>query len=314
MGSNDVIAVHQSVLGSCVCSSADVTSLPDPYDVARNLLSGFCDYKRLRHIPTREFKPWYDESTLTCLCFKVLPPKLTVISELTPNQSSVLRQNFSSTSDNLLDFSPVYSGKSGLKKAQLKKGDHQGSCDEEEKIVSRTCNNHPAEHHSPWSRGGSVDCSKCGSGKSKLLEEALNPINTSAKSLWCVSPPRINCRKGKEKETVLEKFKETDLLQVKQQYGLDYHQRGKWIVCAKKGSLKEENFTIKQLWKKVCSLIQEGCLPYCNAKLQTLQDEVWVYCDFEHSLKVRSTLEEALGNFFLEISFVVHPVGVVMEL
>lgn len=30
----------------------------------------------------------------------------------------------------------------------------------------------------------------------------------------------------------------------------------------------EENFTIKQLWKKVCSLIQEGCLPYCNAKLQ----------------------------------------------
>lgn len=274
MGSNDVIAVHQSVLGSCVCSSADVTSLPDPYDVARNLLSGFCDYKRLRHIPSREFKPWYGESTLTCLCFKVLPRKLTVISELTPNQSSVLRQNFLSTSDNLLDFSPVYSGKSSLKKVQLKKGDHQGSCDDEEKIVSRTCNNPPAEHHSPWSRGGSVDCSKCGSGKSKLLEEALNPINTSAKSLWCVSPPRINCRKGKEKETVLEKFKETDLLQVKQQYGLDYHQRGKWIVCAKKGSLKEENFTIKQLWKKVCSLIQEGCLPYCNAKLQTLQDEV----------------------------------------
>ena len=124
-----------------------------------------------------------DESTLTCLCFKVLPPKLTVISELTPNQSSVLRQNFLSTSDNLLDFSPVYSGKSGLKKAQLKKGDHQGSCDDEEKIVSRTCNNHPAEHHSPWSRGGSVDCSKCGSGKSKLLEEALNPINTSSKSV-----------------------------------------------------------------------------------------------------------------------------------
>ena len=30
----------------------------------------------------------------------------------------------------------------------------------------------------------------------------------------------------------------------------------------------EENFTIKQLWKKVCSLIQEGRLPYCNAKLQ----------------------------------------------
>ena len=30
----------------------------------------------------------------------------------------------------------------------------------------------------------------------------------------------------------------------------------------------EENFTIKQLWKKVCSLIQEGHLPYCNAKLQ----------------------------------------------
>ena len=135
-----------------------------------------------------------DESTLTCLCFKVLPPKLTVISELTPNQSSVLRQNFLSTSDNLLNFSPVYSGKSGLKKAQLKKGDHQGSCDDEEKIVSRTCNNHPAEHHSPWSRGGSVDCSKCGSGKSKLLEEALNPINTSAKSV-SVGKDRQNTQK-----------------------------------------------------------------------------------------------------------------------
>ena len=34
---------------------------------------------------------------------------------------------------------------------------------------------------------------------------------------------------------------------------------------------------------------------------------------FSH-IQVRSTLEEALGNFFLEISFVVHPVGVVMEL
>ena len=64
MGSNDVIAVHQSVLGSCVCSSADVTSLPDPYDVVRNLLSGFYDYKRLRHIPSREFKPWYGKCKL----------------------------------------------------------------------------------------------------------------------------------------------------------------------------------------------------------------------------------------------------------
>ena len=29
-----------------------------------------------------------------------------------------------------------------------------------------------------------------------------------------------------------------------------------------------KNLTIEQLWKKVCSLIKDGYLPYCNAKLQ----------------------------------------------
>ena len=29
-----------------------------------------------------------------------------------------------------------------------------------------------------------------------------------------------------------------------------------------------KNLTVEQLWKKVCSLIKEGHLPYCNAKLQ----------------------------------------------
>lgn len=307
MGSNDVITVHQSVLGRCVCPSADVTSLPDPEDVARNLLSGFRDSERLRLVPSRDFKPWYDESTLTQLHFKVLPPELMLIPNLKSNPSSVERQGVLSTSDNLLEFSPVYSDKSRLKHAPLKKGDNKSGSDDEER---ETCNSHPARQHSPWS----IDCSKCESGKSKLLQEALNPINLSAKSLWCASPSHISSRKRKVKENVLEKFKETDLLQVKQRYGLDYHQRGKWIICAKMSSFKEKSLTVEQLWKEVCLLIKEGHLPHCNAKLQRLQDEVWVYCDFEHSLKVRSTLEKALGNFGLEISFVVYPVGVVMEL
>ena len=56
--------------------------------------------------------------------------------------------------------------------------------------------------------------------------------------LWCASPSHINCRKRKEKELGLEKLKETKLRQVKEQYGLNYHQRGKCIVCTRKSSLK----------------------------------------------------------------------------
>ncbi|KAK2557591.1 hypothetical protein P5673_019941 [Acropora cervicornis] len=44
-----------------------------------------------------------------------------------------------------------------------------------------------------------------------------------------------------------------------------------------------------------------------------VQDEVWVYCDFQHSLKVRSTLEKAF-KITGALHFHVHPVGVVMQL
>ena len=33
-----------------------------------------------------------------------------------------------------------------------------------------------------------------------------------------------------------------------------------------------KKLTIEQLWKKVCSLIKEGHLPYCNAKLQVFNN------------------------------------------
>ena len=52
----------------------------------------------------------------------------------------------------------------------------------------------------------------------------------------------------------------------------------------------EENFTIKQLWKKVCSLIQEGRLPYCNAKLQVRN------LTMEYSLYVEKCADIASNN------------------
>ena len=33
-----------------------------------------------------------------------------------------------------------------------------------------------------------------------------------------------------------------------------------------------KNLTIAQLWKKVCSLIKEGHLPFCNAKFQVFNN------------------------------------------
>ena len=30
----------------------------------------------------------------------------------------------------------------------------------------------------------------------------------------------------------------------------------------------ESKVTVDQVWKKVCSLMREGCLPHCNGKFQ----------------------------------------------
>ncbi|XP_020608274.1 uncharacterized protein LOC110046897 isoform X2 [Orbicella faveolata] len=255
-----------------------------------------------KHQPT-------DSKTLIPITFKFPPPKSSQLS--VPNSSTSLQNktlaSSSSESGPLLEFLPAYSGKSCLQQQRKSSFNNSGSDDGIElqslfdgqrfSDLSRQCVSRP----------------KLPSEKSKLPQEVEEVLNPMTKSLWCANPP-LKCRKRKEKELVLEKLKQTKLSQVKELHKLNNNQRGKWILGARNGSsLKGKNSTTEQLWKKVCSLIKEGHLPYCNAKLQETQDQVWVYCDFGHALKVRSTLENALGNVEA-LSFYVHPVGVVMEL
>lgn len=308
MGSNDAVTVYQAVFeecSQCHCS-ADLTSAP--VDIARNLLLDNRESCKLRSISPGEFKPWYASKTLIPITFEFPPPKLTQLS--VPNSNTLLQDktlgSSSQESGHLLEFLPAYSGKSWLKQ-QKSSFNNSGSDDgielqslfvrQQFNALSRLCVPRPM----------------LPSERSKLPQEAEEVLNPLTKSLWCASPP-LKCRKKKEKEQVLEKVKQTNLSQVKKLHKLNYKQRGKWILGARNSSsLKGKNLTTEQLWKKVCSLIKEGHLPYCNAKLQESQGEVWVYCDFGHSLKVRSTLENALQNVGV-LSFYIHPAGVVMEL
>lgn len=309
MGSNDDVTVYQAVLeecGQCDCSAGFTSA---PADIARNLLLDNRESCKLRLISPGEFKPWYDSKTLIPITFKFPPPKLTqlsVPSSNTPLQDKTLG-SLSQESGHLLEFLPAYSGKSWLKqqKSSLNKS---GSDDgiELQSLFGR-------QQFNDLLTRPCVPRPKLLSERSKLPQEEEEVLNPLTKSLWCASPP-LKCRKKKEKELVLEKLKQTNLSQVKELHKLNYNQRGKWILGVRNSSsLKGKNLTFGQLWKKVCSLIKEGHLPYCNAKLQASLGEMWMYCDFGHSLKVRSTLENALGNVGV-LSFDVHPVGVVMEL
>jgi len=47
--------------------------------------------------------------------------------------------------------------------------------------------------------------------------------------LWSASP-YLSGKNRREKDLILEKFKETNLQQVKEKHRLNNHQRGKWIV------------------------------------------------------------------------------------
>ena len=65
-----------------------------------------------------------------------------------------------------------------------------------------------------------------------------------------------------------------------------------------------KNLTVEQLWKKVCSLIKEGHLPYCNAKLQvgTMQYSDVHVKFLTHKNPRRQNISKN-NNFFKQNSF-----------
>lgn len=298
MDSNYGVVVYQPERTDCTKCSSPLDSV----EVARNLLSGDEDCRKFTTVSSTGFKPWYDSIRLIPLSFKFHPPNL--LARLDSVQKSNLSaddkaQCLPLTNCDLLEFSPVYSRKSFLrtqvgKCSPLNSQDH---CAEDHK--SEDCNLLPASD-----RQGDDD-----NRRSMTQEEMLNAL---AKPLWCASPYLSN-KSRKQEDLVLKKFKGAILHEMKKKHSLNYHQRGKWIIRRNKDLTKGKNSTVEQLWKKVCALIKEGRLPHCNAKFQKMQDEFWVYCDFQHSLEVRSTLEKVLGNIG-DMQFLVHPVGVVMEL
>lgn len=312
MGSKYAVSLYQADFEKCcVASSSSV----DPVIVASNLLLDNQKSRKLRIVSPIEFKPWYDCTKLVPLSFKFQPPNLTASSVPKSNPSC---DNKAQTlpSESLLEFLPKYSGKScQALKFELNRCSCSQSGSDEGVSVQWTSDLqvlYTEDHGLPIQYNQQPTLASTGkdsSGKNKLLQEVLDPL---AKSHWCASPS-FSGKSRKEKDFVLEKFKEINLQQVKDKYRLNYHQRGKWIISKRIASLKGNNLTVEQLWKKVRSLIKESYLPHCNGIFQKTQGEVWVYCDFKHSLKVRSTLEKALGNV-CPFPFCVHGVGQVIEL
>ena len=65
-----------------------------------------------------------------------------------------------------------------------------------------------------------------------------------------------------------------------------------------------KNLTIDQLWKKVCSLIKEGHLPCCNAKLQVGNSYFTI---FTHVLLLFCVVPENIHTSPMEGIFLRHP-------
>lgn len=269
----------------------------EPVEVTRNLLQNEdCTFKV---VSPRLFKPWHDIKMLIPLVFKFQPPKLSLDTLQTLKQSSIVNNETPlGQALDLMVFSPGYSGKLCFK---LQPGKCSASKYECNNCLTscRPCND-------SWPRPVAVMDDMVERNKSEK-----QGFNSSSKLLWCASP-LFNKNRMKKTELVLDGFKETYLKQVKDKYGLANHQRGKWTLYKKNFSFHGKH-SIEYVWQEVSLLIRKGHLPHCNSKLQKVQDEVWVYCDFQHSLKVRSILEKAL-KITGALHFHVHPVGVVMQL
>ncbi|XP_026784128.3 shieldin complex subunit 3 [Pangasianodon hypophthalmus] len=94
-----------------------------------------------------------------------------------------------------------------------------------------------------------------------------------------------------------------------QRYGLDLHQRAKWIIS----ELNCAPQSIEEVWSKLIHAIKHARLPTCNANYQRDLIQIWVYCDISYCEYIGNFLRE---NFQLsgELTLAVHKLGDIFKL
>ncbi|XP_068754166.1 uncharacterized protein [Montipora capricornis] len=249
---------------------AECRALLDPLEVTTNLLLEGERAHNFTVVSSNAFKPLHDSKSLVPLVFKFEPPKLSLDSCQSSDSNS---QTLIPKSCHFKEFMPVYSGKSSLrpKPGKCNYPKPQDLCNADN--IPKTCSvNHAKSVAVP-------------DDKEETTRAEEHDFNLTVKSLWCASPFVNQKTERKDEELVLGKFSTTYLHNVKEKHGLGNHQRGKWVLQKTEGSIKGKKSTLEMVWRKVRSLIKEGHLPHCNSKLQKTHGEVWIYCDFQHSLK-----------------------------
>ncbi|KAI5614068.1 hypothetical protein C0J50_3789 [Silurus asotus] len=122
------------------------------------------------------------------------------------------------------------------------------------------------------------------------------------KRTWCVFPPKT---KTPQKTQELSK----EFHKTVQKYGLDLHQRAKWIIS----ELNCAPQSIEEVWSKLSHAVKHSRLPTCNANYQRDLIQIWVYCDITYCEYIGKFLQE---NFQLsgELTLAVHKLGDIFKL
>ncbi|XP_053480941.1 shieldin complex subunit 3 isoform X2 [Ictalurus furcatus] len=122
------------------------------------------------------------------------------------------------------------------------------------------------------------------------------------KRSWSVYPPKT--KTPQRTQYISRQFHKTV-----QRYGLDLHQRAKWIIS----ELNCAPQSIEEVWSKLNQAIKQSRLPTCNANYQRNLIQIWVYCDISYCEYIGNFLRE---NFQLsgELSLAVHKLGDIFKL
>lgn len=127
-------------------------------------------------------------------------------------------------------------------------------------------------------------------------------VAKKCKRSWSVFPPKT--KTPPRTQNISGQFYRTI-----QRYGLDLHQRAKWIIsepnCAPQ--------SIEEVWTKLSHDIKYARLPTCNANYQSNLKQIWVYCDILYCEYIGHFLRE---HFRLsgELTLAVHKLGDIFKL
>ncbi|XP_017324330.1 shieldin complex subunit 3 [Ictalurus punctatus] len=122
------------------------------------------------------------------------------------------------------------------------------------------------------------------------------------KRSWSVYPPKK--KTPQRTQYISRQFQKTV-----QRYGLDLHQRAKWIIS----ELNCAPQSIEEVWSKLNQAIKQSRLPTCNANYQRNLIQIWVYSDISYCEYIGNFLRE---NFQLsgELTLAVHKLGDIFKL